>query len=119
MPMPSPKLIGCFFVAVLLLTGCVALAYVVRRRRHQGKYPVQEKERLHGANGGSLYDEAQFGEYVRRLVIDDARYWVITQSGRLETVSDMDLSTWRLHVNWPPSACGSIIIESVNRLKRV
>ena len=64
---PVSLLVGSICSVVGLLFCCVVLIHVIRRRRHQGKYPVHEKEKRHGANGGNLYEEAQFGEYVRLL----------------------------------------------------
>lgn len=63
--MPSPWIAVGLCSAVALIVAIVLLAFVLRRRRFQGKYAVHENERRHGANGGNLYDEAQFGEYVR------------------------------------------------------
>jgi hypothetical protein len=54
----------CVGLLVLFVVTVLA-AVALHRRRHSGRYPVHEKERLHGANGGNLYDEAPFGEYVR------------------------------------------------------
>jgi len=50
---------------LLLLIACL-VTWTLHRRRHSGRYSVQEKEKLHGASAGvNLYDEAPFGEYVR------------------------------------------------------
>ena len=56
---------GCILCGLLVVVVSVMLACYVNRRRHEGKYGVEEKERRHGASGANLYEEAQFGEYVR------------------------------------------------------
>jgi len=54
----------CLLLLLLLITGLVT--WMLHRRRHSGRYPVHEKEKLHGASAGvNLYDEPPFGEYVR------------------------------------------------------
>jgi len=51
---------------LLLLLIVFVVTWTLQRRRHSGRYPVHEKERLRGAAAGvNLYDEPPFGEYVR------------------------------------------------------
>jgi len=69
LPVSVPLFVGVLCGVCGLLSCCIILVCVVSRRRHQGKYPVHEKEKRHGASGGNLYDEAQFGEYVRLLYV--------------------------------------------------
>jgi len=59
--------VGASFTCLLLLLLIVGIViWTLHRRRHSGRYPVHEKEQLHGASAGvNLYDEAPFGEYVR------------------------------------------------------
>ena len=59
--------VGVTLTCLLLLLVTIGLVtWTLHRRRHSGRYPVHEKERLHGASAGvNLYDEPPFGEYVR------------------------------------------------------
>ena len=59
--------VGMTLTCLLLLLVIIRLVtWMLHRRRHSGRYPVHEKERLHGASAGvNLYDEPPFGEYVR------------------------------------------------------
>jgi len=59
--------VGASFTCLLLLLLIGAIVtWTLHRRRHSGRYPVHEKEKLHGASAGAnLYDEPPFGEYVR------------------------------------------------------
>jgi len=63
--------VGASFTCLLLLLLITAVVtWALHRRRHSGRYPVHEKEQLHGASAGvNLYDEPPFNEYVRTYVI--------------------------------------------------